>query len=123
MDVGQSAANALWQQASDGTFRMEKGAAQRCAEIYVRFADESVDPQIETAMTLHSMQGFGAFTSATELQNGFENKASDMAKAITEMKSAALKMAASFLKAGGDLEEADQLNQRAINRAFPGEQR
>ncbi|NKY50521.1 hypothetical protein [Nocardia vermiculata] len=120
MDVGQSTANTLYQQAVDGTFKMEAGAAHKCADIFVRFADETVEPQIEQAKNLHTLGGFGTFTSATELQKGFEGKAVKLTEALHDMKAAALQMAAAYMRAGNDLEAADQLHARSIDATMSG---
>lgn len=117
MDVGQSTANALYQQAVAGTFRMEADAARRCAEVYTRFVESTLDPQIKRSSNLHSMEGFGGFESAQQLQDGFSSKAVTMTEALNGMKEAALKMAASYLRAGQLVEEADAMNARSISTA------
>ncbi|MFF0452466.1 hypothetical protein [Nocardia africana] len=120
MDVGQSTANALWQQAVDGTFKMNHDAAKKCADIFVRFAEKTLDPQIEQVRNIHSLSGFGLFTSAADLQTGFEGKMVQLVQALQGMKAAALQMAAAYLQAGNDFEAADQLHQRSINAAMSG---
>lgn len=117
MEVGQSAANALYQQASGGTFRMEADAARRCAEVYTRFVETTLEPQIKASSDLHSLEGFGGFESARELQSGFSGKAVKMTEALNGMKEAALRMAAAYLQAGQLVEDADAMNARAMNTA------
>ncbi|MGW0182227.1 hypothetical protein [Nocardia sp. NPDC003345] len=117
MEVGQGTANALYQQAVAGTFRMERGAAERCAAVYTRLVDKCLDQQIEVARRLNEVDGFGGFGSAQALQGGFRWKADDGFNALMGMKEAALRMAAAYLQAGGAFEEADQMNQRAITAA------
>ncbi|MFD0365788.1 hypothetical protein ACFQZZ_30495 [Nocardia sp. GCM10030253] len=117
MEVGQSAANALYQQAVGGTFRMEADAARRCAEVYTRFVEMTLDPQIPRSANLHSLAGFGGFESSQQLQDGFSGKAVKMTEALDGMKEAALKMAAAYLRAGQLVEEADVMNARALNAA------
>ncbi|MGY4098449.1 hypothetical protein ACW2Q0_02615 [Nocardia sp. R16R-3T] len=58
MDVGQSTANALYQQAMKGTFRMEADAARRCAEVYTMLIDTTLNPQIEESKRLRKHEGF-----------------------------------------------------------------
>ncbi|MFX0580415.1 hypothetical protein [Nocardia nepalensis] len=117
MEVGQSAANALYQQATGGTFRMEADAARRCAEVYTRFVETTLNPQITASKDLHRMEGFGGFESAKQLQDGFSGKAVKMTEALNGMKEAALKMAAAYLRAGQLVDEADAMNARSINTA------
>lgn len=114
MDVGQSTADALWQQAGDGTFRMEPEAAQKCADIFQRFATTTLDQQIGRSLDLHSLSGFGGFDSAKELQKGFEGKGQSLTEALRGMRAAALKMAAAYLRAGQLLTAADEMNGQAI---------
>ncbi|MBO0853686.1 MAG: hypothetical protein J2P18_07960 [Nocardia sp.] len=116
MDVGQSTANDLWNQASDGKFRMEPDAAKKCAEAYTRFAD-GLEDQIADAQRLQSLSGFGSFQSAQDLQKGFERKGVQLTDALVGMREAALRMAAAHLRAGGMLADADALNARAIRVA------
>lgn len=116
MDVGQSTANTLYQQAVDGTFKMEAGAAHKCAAVFERFA-QSLDDQVQNSYLLHSLGGFGGFESASQLQRGFEGKAQNLTIALIGMQEAALKMAAAYLRAGNDLEGADDMNRRAIKTA------
>jgi hypothetical protein len=117
MDVGQSTANALYQQAVAGTFRMEADAARRCAEVYTRFVDTTVDPQIKQSKDLHRLDGFGGFDSAQQLQTGFSGKAVQMTDALNGIKEAALQMAAAYLQAGQLVEEADAMHARSMNTA------
>ena len=114
MEVGQSAANALYQQATGGTFRMEADAARRCAEVYTRFVETTLDPQIRESRRLKRHEGFGGFESAKELQDGFSGKAVQMTEALNGMKEAALKMAAAYLRAGQLVEEADVMYAQSI---------
>ncbi|WP_280439145.1 hypothetical protein [Nocardia cyriacigeorgica] len=114
MDVGQANANALWQQAVAGTFRMERGAAEECAKVFVRLVDLTLDPQIVKSRRLHRLDGFGGFDSAQQLQVGFEAKGVSTTEALTGLKEAALRMAAAYLQAGGAFEEADAMNSRAL---------
>ncbi|WP_433196300.1 hypothetical protein ACQP1G_43875 [Nocardia sp. CA-107356] len=117
MDVGQSTANALYQQAEAGTFRMEADAARRCAEVYTRFIDTTLEPQIRMSRGLHRHEGFGGFDSAQQLQSGFSSKAVQTTEALNGIKEAALKMAAAYLRAGQLVEEADTMFARSINTA------
>ncbi|MEV4129843.1 hypothetical protein [Nocardia sp. NPDC049707] len=114
MEVGQSAANALYQQATGGTFRMEADAARRCAEVYTRFIETTLDPEIIRSMRLQRLEGFGGFESAKQLQDGFSGKAVQMTEALNGMKEAALKMAAAYLRAGQLVEEADAMFAQSI---------
>ncbi|MBB5914770.1 tryptophan 2,3-dioxygenase [Nocardia transvalensis] len=116
MDVGQSTATGLYQQAVAGTFKMEPGAAQKCAEIYQRFA-ESVDKMITDSYHLQRLDGFGTFDSALALQQGFEQKGLKMIEALTGLEEASLKMAAAYLQAGGHIEDAESMNNAAIKVA------
>ncbi|MFQ6393157.1 hypothetical protein ACLMAJ_06875 [Nocardia sp. KC 131] len=115
MEVGQSAANALYQQAVGGTFRMEADAARRCAEVYTRFVETTLSPQVGRSERLQQLEGFGGFESAQQLQSGFSGKAVKMTEALNGMKEAALKMAAAYLRAGQLVEEADVMFARSIN--------
>lgn len=116
MDVGQSTADALWQQAAGGTFKMEPEAAHRCAKVFERFA-ESLDKQVQDSYLIHALSGFGDFTSAKDLQSGFGKKGESLTEALLGIQEAALRMAAAYLRAGNDLEGADDMNRRAINLA------
>lgn len=120
MDVGQSTAIGLYQQAVAGTFRMEEGAARKCAEIYQRFA-ESLDKMLTSSHDLQRLSGFGTFTSALKLQEGFEGKAVKLTEAIVGLQEAALRMAAAYLRAGNLIDEADTMNQQAIAAASTGQ--
>ncbi|WP_280258320.1 hypothetical protein [Nocardia wallacei] len=113
MDVGQSTAIGLYQQAAAGTFKMEEGAARKCAEIFQRFG-ESMNSHINQANTLRALSGFGGFQSARDLQSGFERKGGALAEALIGLQEAAFRMAAAYLRAGGLLEEAELMNSRAI---------
>lgn len=121
MDVGQGTANGLYQQAVAGTFRMERGAAERCAAVYTRLVDTCVDKQLDEARRLHELGGFGGFVSAQQLQKGFVEKGISAYEALGGLKEAALRMAAAYLQAGGAFEEADQMNQRAVAAAWEGQ--
>ncbi|WP_433757120.1 hypothetical protein [Nocardia sp. CA-135398] len=117
MEVGQSAANALYQQATGGTFRMEADAARRCADVYTRFVETTLDPEINRSIRLQRLDGFGGFESAKQLQEGFSRKAVQMTDALSGMKEAALKMAAAYLRAGQLVEEADAVYARSVSTA------
>ncbi|NKY55576.1 hypothetical protein [Nocardia flavorosea] len=117
MDVGQGTANGLYQQAVSGTFRMERGAAERCAAVYTRLVDTCLDQQITNSKSLYRLSGFGGFVSAQELQAGFVDKGTAVTDALLGLKEAALRMAAAYLHAGGAFEEADAMNSRALNVA------
>jgi len=117
MDVGQQNANALWQQAVSGTFRMERGTAEECAKAYTRLVDTVLVEQIEVADRLRRLSGFGGFSSAQELQAGFEAKGEATREALVGIQEAALRMAAAFLQAGGAFDEADAMNKRAMDAA------
>ncbi|NUS95267.1 MAG: hypothetical protein HOQ36_23115 [Nocardia sp.] len=117
MDVGQGTANTLYQQAVAGTFRMERGAAERCAAVYKRLVDTCVDQQISEVTRIYRLEGFGGFASSEQLQKGFQDKHVLMIQALSGLKEAALRMAAAFLQAGGAFEEADEMNRRAIDAA------
>ncbi|WP_459547917.1 hypothetical protein [Nocardia sp. X0981] len=120
MDVGQGTATALYQQAVAGTFRMERGAAERCAAVYTRLVDTCLDAQLKRSERLYEVDGFGGFASAQELQAGFSAKGHATIQALVGLKEAALRMAAAFLQAGGAFEEADVMNRRAIAAAGEG---
>ncbi|NKY86487.1 hypothetical protein [Nocardia veterana] len=120
MDVGQSTADALWQQAVDGTFKMEPDAARRCAEIYVRFVETTVNPQLTSARELARISGFGDFRSAEELRVGFAGKASSLLDALTSMRAAAITMAAAHLRAARLIDDAEAANAAAIKTAITG---
>ncbi len=117
MDVGQGTANALYQQAVSGTFRMERGVAERCAAVYTRLVDTCVDQQITNSKRLQEVSGFGGFNSAQELQGKFADKGGSTTDALKGIKEAALRMAAAYLHAGGAFEEADAMNSRALTVA------
>ncbi|MGI5216323.1 hypothetical protein [Nocardia sp. CA-290969] len=117
MDVGQETANGLYQQAVAGTFRMERGAAERCAAVYTRLVDTCLDKQITNSKRLQELSGFGGFDSAQELQGKFVEKGASATEALLGIKEAALRMAAAYLHAGGAFEEADAMNSRALTVA------
>ena len=121
MDVGQSTANGLYQQAVAGSFQMEEGAARRCAEIFQRFA-ESLDEFLPQANDLKVLQGFGGFVSATHLQHGFEDKGAKLVEAISGMQEAALRMAAAYLQAGKLVDEAESINALAVKTVEANQQ-
>ncbi|GAB2718867.1 hypothetical protein [Nocardia thraciensis] len=116
MDVGQSTANGLYQQAVAGTFQMEADAAKNCADVFQRFA-ESLDGMITDTNQLHRADGFGTFDSAKLLQQGFVGKGMKLSEALKGMREAALRMAAAYLQAGGRIEEAEAMNSLAIKAA------
>ncbi|MBO0852858.1 MAG: hypothetical protein J2P18_03735 [Nocardia sp.] len=113
MDVGQSTANALYQQAVDGTFRMEPGAAKACADSYQTFIS-SVDQMLRSASTLHKISGFGTFESAKALEDGFSRKGQALTEALIGLQQAAAKMAAAYLLAGNMIDEAEAANKKSI---------
>ncbi|WP_459547580.1 hypothetical protein [Nocardia sp. X0981] len=119
MDIGQGQAAALWEQAGAGTFRMEAGAAQRCADVFVQFS-ESLDDELTTVQQSLRAEGFGGFESATQLQSGFTEKSAKLAEALVSLKEAALRMAAAYLRAGQLFEEADDMNRQAMLVAGDG---
>ena len=114
MDVGQGTANGLYQQAVAGPFRMERGAAERCAAVYTRLVETCLDQQVAATRRLMDLQGFGGFDSSKELQRGFFDKWLATMEAVSGVREAALRMAAAFLQAGGAFEEADAMNRRAL---------
>ncbi|WP_280273086.1 hypothetical protein [Nocardia wallacei] len=116
MDVGQSTAIGLYQQAVAGTFQMDRDAARKCAEIYQRFA-ESVDKMVKDSNQLQRLSGFGSFASSLALQAGFERKGAALAEALLGIQEAAIRMAAAYLRAGGHIEEAEGMNTLAIKTA------
>ncbi|GAA5046803.1 hypothetical protein [Nocardia callitridis] len=117
MEVGQSAANALYEQAAGGTFRMDADAARRCAEVYTRLVDTTLEPELDRATNLMALKGFGGFESAIALQGGFSNKGAELVEALKGMIEAALKMAAAYMRAGQLIEEADALSAQSIRIA------
>ena len=120
MDVGQSTANALWQQAVDGTFKMEPDAAKKCAGVFVRFVDTTIEAQLKKAQRLNQLTGFGDFGSAQALQSGFSTKATSMIEALTSMKAASLKMSAAYLRAAQLIGDSESQNAHAIKEAING---
>lgn len=116
LDVGQSAANTLYQQAVAGTFTMEVGMAKKCADNFRTFAD-SIDGQIRSSLDMHQMDGFGGFKSANDLKSGFEEKGKLLTESLAGMKAAALEMSAAFLYAGGQLEDADSMHKQSLAAA------
>lgn len=119
MDIGQGQAAALWEQAGAGTFRMEAGAAQRCADVFVQFA-ESLGDELRTARESLQADGFGGFESAIQLQKGFTYKGGKLSEALVGLQEAALRMAAAYLRAGQLFEEADDMNRKAMLLAGEG---
>ncbi|MBF6351085.1 hypothetical protein IU448_18990 [Nocardia flavorosea] len=119
MDIGQGQAAALWEQAGAGTFRMDSGAAKRCADVFVQFA-ESLQDELKTAQQSFQAEGFGGFESATQLQTGFTDKGSKLKEALVGLQEAALRMAAAYLRAGQLFEEADDMNRQALVVAGEG---
>jgi len=117
MDVGLSTANGLYQQAVAGTFTMEAGAAKKCADAYEDLVKNTIEPQIEKTKFLYDLEGFAGFSSSNDLKSGFEGKAVALVKALESAKEAALQMAAAHLLAGKQIEEADEMHQRAIDVA------
>lgn len=65
-----------------GTFRMERGAAERCATVYTRLVDTCLDKQLADSERLHQLSGFGGFDSAKELQEGFVAKGVSVTEAL-----------------------------------------
>ncbi len=55
LDVGQSTAKALYQQAASGTFTMEAGVAKKCADHFKTFADTLVS-QVRNSAATHRLQ-------------------------------------------------------------------
>jgi hypothetical protein len=120
MDVGQSTANALYQQAVAGTFTLEQGAAEKAAACFQRLADDTLTSLIAQADRLGRHDGFGGFVSAQQLQNGFANKGVALAQVLTGLKEAGYRMAAAYLRAGNQLTAADEMNKHAIQVAQSG---
>ncbi|PPJ32634.1 hypothetical protein C5E45_21420 [Nocardia nova] len=112
-----STANGLWQQAVSGTFRLEADAAQRCARVYTRFVEETLEPQIDRVKRSVQIEGFGGFDSARQLQGGFVAKSENMIEALNGMRDAAVKMAAAYLRAGNLIADTDADNKSAIKAA------
>lgn len=119
VDIGQGQAAALWEQAGAGTFRMDSGAAKRCADVFVQFAD-SLEDELTTADETGRAEGFGGFVSAIQLQTGFRDKGALLTEALVGLQEAALRMAAAYLRAGQLFEEADDMNRRALTIAGEG---
>lgn len=119
MDIGQGQAAALWEQAGAGTFRMDAGAAQRCADVFVQFA-ESLEGDVMSAGDTERAEGFGGFGSSIQLQTGFAGKGGKLTEALTGLQEAALRMAAAYLRAGQLFEEADDMNRQALAIAGEG---
>ncbi|MGI5219776.1 hypothetical protein [Nocardia sp. CA-290969] len=119
MDIGQGQAAALWEQAGAGTFRMEAGAAERCADVFVRFADSLGDEVLKADDTRQAV-GFGGFDSASQLETRFLEKGGKLKEALIALQEAALRMAAAYLRAGQLFEEADDMNRRALVVAGEG---
>lgn len=119
MDIGQGQAAALWEQAGAGTFRMEAGAAQLCADVFVRFAD-SLSDEFARAGETRQVAGFGGFDSASQLQTGFADKGAKLIEALIGLQEAALRMAAAYLRAGQLFDEADDMNRQALAIAGEG---
>ncbi|PPJ36760.1 hypothetical protein C5E45_18265 [Nocardia nova] len=103
----------------DGTFKMEPGAARKCAEVFQRFGD-NLEPILTKAATLQKLSGFGTFQSSIDLENGFGGKGQALSNVLAGMQQAAYKMAASYLQAGGMINEAEAANKRAIALATEG---
>jgi hypothetical protein len=120
MDVGQSTANALYQQAVAGTFTLEKDAAEKAAACFQRLADDTLQSLVKQTDKLGRHDGFGGFVSAQQLQNGFANKGVLLSQVLTGMQEAAYRMAAAYLLAGGQLAAADEMSKRAITAAQSG---
>ncbi|GAB0102655.1 hypothetical protein JMUB6875_16240 [Nocardia sp. JMUB6875] len=113
MNAGEATATELYQRALGGSFRLEVGAARKCAANFLRFAD-ALDPQIARSRDAHTLAGFGEFDSAHQLRRGFEHKAADLTDALTALRDSALEMAAAYLLAAGLIEATDATHSRTL---------
>ncbi|MCU1640105.1 MAG: hypothetical protein JWN03_380 [Nocardia sp.] len=119
MNAGETTADALYNQAVGGTFRMDVALARKCAATFLGFAD-ALDPPIDHSRRTHTLTGFGAFDSARQLQHGFESKAVELTETLTTLRDSALHMAAAYLLAAGLIQASDDSHARALLAATAG---
>ncbi|WP_327144867.1 hypothetical protein [Nocardia sp. NBC_01327] len=113
MNAGETTADALYDQAAGGAFRMDTALARKCAATFLRFAD-ALDPPLDHSRRIHTLSGFGSFDSSRQLQHGFESKAAELTETLTTLRDSALHLAAAHLLAAGLIQTSDDTHARTL---------
>jgi hypothetical protein len=122
LEASQADITRFLQAAQTGVVRFDPAAARRCADLYDQQADRLHHLQ-QRLDSVSSLQGFGGFTSAQQLQDGFGDKARDAAALLDRYIAAAYLMKQGFLLAAGLYDEADAANAAALRALSPGADR
>ncbi|WP_067839776.1 hypothetical protein [Nocardia lijiangensis] len=125
IDYGQAQINAFNEAARAGVIHYDESVVREAVRLY--------DSAIQTFMSVRdrmqdgmTVAGFGGFQSGLELQNGFLNKAQEGIGVINQLIEGAMRLQEAYLRAGNLIEEADQINARALTvaaNAIPGDMR
>lgn len=113
MDLNTVTPEQLWTAATAGTFHLEADTAQELAGHCDWLALELWDRMKET-QRWNTLDGFGGFDSAQQLQRGFERKADQGFDALKAMQQKVRGLQAACLKAGGLLHDEDFTSARAM---------
>ncbi|MQY26516.1 hypothetical protein [Nocardia aurantia] len=122
LEAGQADITRFLQAAQTGTVRFDPAAARRCADLYDQQAGRLHHLQ-QRLGSVSTLDGFGGFDSAQQLQAGFGDKARAAAALLDRYIAAAYLMKQAFLLSAGLYDEADAANAAALRALSSGAER
>ncbi len=113
IDYGQSETTAFANAVSAGTLHFDENSTRQAKQLYDNLI-VGLTKVRENLNGLEAFEGFGGFVSAQELQHGFSSKATDGISVISQLIDGAQQLQEAYLRAGGLITEADQVNARRL---------
>lgn len=113
VDYGQAEIQVFGNAAAEGVVQYDHDVAQQAAQVYDRAIIQLTDIRMKLGAVTEA-KGFGGFQTGQELQAGFSNKARDGIEVITQLIDGAMRLQEVYLRAGGLIAEADQVNGKRL---------
>lgn len=112
-NYGQSEIKAFNDAVGSGVVKFDEQAVLDAKRLYDSMIDglAKIRDKLDTAA---HFDGFGGFDSSRQLQAGFSSKATEGIAIVNQLIDAAMQLQTAYLRAGGKLTEADQVNSNRI---------
>lgn len=109
VDYGQAEIAAFNTAAGAGAIRFDPAAVAQAVGLYEQMISGlfTIRDRLQGAA---QASGFGGFESGQQLQRGFSNKAAEGINVINQLIEGAMKLQEAYLRAAGQISDADQRN-------------